>query len=127
MRTRAGSSGSNSRLERVRVSYSRNCIDNPACLAGRPIMGMIKDGRSQRWSLADNLWADAANGKKAAHVGHNGERTCHRQGRSLVARMERSVIRGESQPRISSGLLVHAQFWQGSWATVEAATHSQYS
>jgi hypothetical protein len=28
---------------------------------------MIKDGRSQRWSLADNLWANAANGKKAAH------------------------------------------------------------
>ena len=43
-------------------------------------MGMIKDGRSQRWSLADNLGADAANGKKAAHDGHNGEPKGLRQG-----------------------------------------------
>jgi hypothetical protein len=73
-------------LERVRVSYSRNCIDNPAYLAGRPIMGMIKDGRSQRWSLADNPRADAANGKKAAHGGHNGEPKGLRQGQGRGAR-----------------------------------------
>jgi hypothetical protein len=36
-------------------------------------MGMIKDGRSQRWSLADNLGADAANGKKAEDEGYKGE------------------------------------------------------
>src|ERR1700749_3107646 len=81
---RPRSRGRNSRLERVRVSYSPNCIDNPAYLAGRPIMGMIKDGRSQRWSLADNLRADAANGKKAAHGGDKWGPNALRQGHGHV-------------------------------------------
>ena len=111
-------------------------------------MGMIKDGRSQRWSLADSLGADAANGKKAAHEGHNGEPKGLRQGYGRIG------IPGAAQRaavRCRPGIVTNAGAWNGPGsalqhfvlqrardtglaqfsrkprATVEGVIHSQYS
>src|SRR5262245_34655465 len=67
MRTRAGSSGSNSRLARVIVSYNFKCMDASACAGRASDREVRKDGRSQRWSLADNCPADAAGRNEAVH------------------------------------------------------------
>jgi hypothetical protein len=39
-----------------------------------------KDGRSQRWTLANNLAANAADRVKAVHKAHNDELDGNRQG-----------------------------------------------
>jgi len=51
----------------------KTCAFGP-CRPGVPLyLDSRKDGRSQRWALANNLPADAGAGEKAVHARQNGQ------------------------------------------------------